>query len=138
MYNNLYIQTAKITKENILRIPELDLLPIFLNHDLRVNPVVSCYHNTAIHYTKLAPSKYLFFKSMAGLSDEEFKKEYYIELEAKDFSEILKRLNFLKDLSGAKGIVLIDGLEIPSYLDWLSEYINSKEFLDEDIKPFEL
>jgi hypothetical protein len=138
MYNNLYIQTAKITKENILRITEMNLLPIFLNHDLRVNPAVSNFHSTAVHYPKLAPSRYLFFKGMAGMTSDEFKKEYYIELESKNFSEILRRLDFLKELSGADGIVLMDGLEIPSFLEWLSEYINSKEFLDEDVKPLKL
>ena len=57
---------------------------------------------------------------------------------SKDFSEILKRLDFLKELSGADGVVLMDGLELPSFLEWLSEYINSKEFLDEDIKILKL
>ena len=48
--HNLYIKTAQITKENIEQIPGMDLLPIFLDSDLRSNPSVSCYNKTAIHF----------------------------------------------------------------------------------------
>lgn len=135
MYN-LYIKTAKITKENLSQIPGLDLLPIFLNHDLRSSSLVSGYQNTAIHFTALAPSRYLFFKGMAGLSEDDFKKEYFLELQTKDWDKIFKRLIFLKDLSGAIGIVLMDGLEIPSYVDWLAEFLNSSRLLEESISRF--
>ena len=123
--NNLYIKTALITKESLIEIPQEDILPIFLDSDLRVNHLVSCYHKSAIHFYFLSPSRYLTSRVRAGLSLEDFKNEYYTELLSKDWNKILKKFDFLKDLSGAKGIALMTGLETPEYIQILIEFIKS-------------
>lgn len=131
---NLYIKTAPITKENLEKIPEMDLLPIFLDSDLRSNPLVSCYHKTAIHFYNLSPSRYLTSKVRAGLSLEEFKLDYFTELLSKDWSKILKKLDFLRELSGAIGIVFMGGIEDPEFVSLISDFLNRSNFIEDNIE----
>lgn len=122
--NNLCIKTAYITKENMEEIPGKDLLPIFLDSDLRACGLVSCYHKSAIHFYNLCPSRYLTSKVRAGMALEEFENEYYTELLSKNWAKILKKLSFLEDLSGAKGIVFMTGLETPEYIQVLKNFLS--------------
>lgn len=132
--HNLYIKTTQITKENIEQIPEMDLLPIFLDSDLRSNPSVSCYNKTAIHFYSLGPSRYLTSKYRAGMTLEEFKNEYYTELLSKDWIKIFQRLDFLKDLSGAVGIVFMTGIENPKFIDVTVNFLNDSGLLEDPIE----
>ena len=131
--HNLYIKTAQITKENLEQIPEMDLLPIFLDSDLRSNSLISCYNKTAIHFYYLGPSRYLTSKFRAGMSLEEFKREYFTELLSKDWAKILQKLNFLKELSGAVGIVFMIGIESPRFIDVMVDFLNNSELLEDPI-----
>ena len=133
---NLYIKTSLITKENLEKIPEMDLLPIFLDSDLRSSPLVSCYHKTAIHFYNLSPSRYLTSKVRAGLSLEEFRVNYLTELLSKDWSKIFKRLDFLKELSGAVGIVFMGGIECPEFISLISDFLNKSNFIENRIDPY--
>lgn len=133
---NLYIKTTHITKENLEEIPKKDLLPIFLDSDLRPNHLVSCYHKTAIHFYNLSPTRYLISKVMAGMSKEDFKKEYFTELLSKDWAKIIQRLEFLEDLSGAVGIVLMSTEETPLFIDVLVEFLNKSGFLVNEVTSY--
>ena len=131
---NLYIKTSQVTTENIEQIPGMDLLPIFLDSDLRSNPLVSCYNKTAIHFYNLGPSRYLTAKYRAGMTIEEFSDEYYSELLNKDWRKIIQRLNFLKDLSGAIGVVFITGIEKPRFIDITMNFLNNSGLLEDPIE----
>ena len=133
---NLYIKTTQITKENLEEIPKKDLLPIFLDSDLRPNHLVSCYHKTAIHFYNLSPTRYLISKVMAGMSNEDFKTEYFTELLSKDWAKIIQRLEFLKDLSGAVGIVLMSTEETSLFIDVLMEFLNKSGFLVNEVTSY--
>lgn len=138
-YKDLYIKTSHVTRENILKIPDLDLLPIFLDVDLRSNNSTRGYQGTAIHFPNLSPSTYIYSKFHGGfIGETEFKAEYFIELLGKDIDSILNRLNFLKDLSNAVGIVLLDGIGYPRFVDYLAEFLNLNKFLETPIEPLDL
>lgn len=132
--HNLYIKISRITKKSLEKAPNLDLLPIFLDSDLRSNHLVSCYHKTAIHFYDLGPSRYLTSRFRAGLSLEDFKEEYFTELLSKDWIKIFNKLSFLKDLSGAVGIVFMTGIENPEFIDIIVNFLNNSGFLEDPIK----
>ena len=58
------------------------------------------------------------------MSLEDFENEYYTELLSKNWAKILKKLSFLEDLSGAKGIVFMTGLETPEYIQVLKNFLS--------------
>ena len=135
---NLYIKTAQITKENLEKIPEMDLLPVFLDSDLRSNSSVSCYHKTAIHFSDLGPSRFLTSNFRAGMTIENFKKEYFTELLSKNWGKTFQRMNFLKDLSGAVGIVFMTGIENPRFIEIVVDFLNNSGFLENPIEELNL
>lgn len=131
---NLYIKTAQITKENLEKIPEMELLPIFLDSDLRSNSLISCYNKTAIHFYNISPSRYLTSKVRGGMNLDNFREEYFTELLSKDWEKIFQRLSFLVDLSGAVGVVFITGIETPEFIDTVVNFLNNSEFLENSIE----
>lgn len=132
--HNLYIKTARITKENLEKIPEMELLPIFLDSDLRSNSLISCYNKTAIHFYNISPSRYLTSKVRGGMALDNFREEYFTELLSKDWEKIFQRLSFLVDLSGAVGVVFMTGIETPEFINTVVNFLNNSEFLESSIE----
>ena len=136
--HNLYIKIAQITKECIEKAPEMELLPIFIDSDLRSNNLISCYHKTAIHFPNLAPSRYLTSKYRAGLDKSEFDDEYFTELLSKDWKKIIDRLEFLVELSGALGVIFMGGLESPEFLTEFKRFLNKSEMFNNPVEELRI
>lgn len=134
-YKNLYIKTAHLTLDNIKIIPNMDLLPIFLDQDLRSMDIVRGFNHTAIHIPELGPSSKAFSKFYGGyITETQFKGDYFMELLNKDFIGIFKRIDFLVKLSNAVGVVLMDGISYPRYVDYLADFLNLSEFFKTPIE----
>ena len=138
-FKNLYIKTSHITEEAVLKIPDLELLPIFLDIDLRSRDCVRGFYKTAIHFPILGPSSKIFSEFYGGFIDEtKFRSEYFEELLLKDFRGIFQRLDFLRGLSNAVGIVLMDGISYPKYVDHLADFLNLCGFFNNKIDELKL
>ena len=138
-YKHLYIKTTHLTKTNVQKAADLELLPIFLDQDLRPNDSVRGYNKTAIHFPELGPSSRIFSKFYGGfITEQQFKGEYFAELLEKDYTSIFKRISFLKNLSNAVGIIFIDGISYPRYVEYLTEFFNLSGFFNNKVEMIDL
>lgn len=137
-FKDLYIKTSQVTKDSVEKIPEMELLPIFLDSDLRPNYLTSGFHGTAVHFINISPSRYLLSQVRAGLSRPEFKREYFLELTSKDWNKIFDQIEFLMSLCGAKGVVFMGGIEKPEFMDLFTEFLNISEFFSMKVEEIRL
>ena len=85
---------------------------------------------------ELAPSNELFRERRDNLiSFEEFSKRYVIEMSEVNFVSIIDRLNYLANLSDAKGVVLMGyGSDDKScHRSILSSILNNMKILDDRV-----
>jgi len=108
MKTNLKIYTSFINRENIEKIVERELLPIFIVRSIGKFDYLEKWSNTPLHFRELSPSYELYWLWRDGKIDYElFCKRFIIELSSLDFQDIVLRLENLAKASNARGVVLL-------------------------------
>ena len=137
MTTDLKIYTSYIDKENIDRIIELNLLPIFIVRSLGKIDYFRQWAGTAIHFRELSPSQELFWKYRDGTLDYlTYCKSFVIEMASLDFQDVIRRLEGLCKVSNSDGVVLCGiGLNpdnshrsLVSDVLWRTGYLDSKPY----------
>jgi hypothetical protein len=108
MKTKLTVYTSFIEKNNIERIKELNLLPIFIVRSIGKIEEIRKWSGTPLHFKELSPSKELFWDWRDGrISDEVFEKRFIIELAFSGLHDAISRMSELVKTCGANGVVLL-------------------------------
>jgi len=109
MRSEIKIYTSYVNKDNMRKVVESNLLPIFILRKIYNSNLIGRYTDTVIHMKKLAPSELLYRDKRDGnITNEEFAKRYIIELSQEvNFQDLINNLEALKEVSGASGIVFM-------------------------------
>lgn len=137
MKSKLNIYTSYVSPATLRAIVDNDLLPIFIVRSIYNSQLIGRWSDTAIHFKILAPSDKLYQNKRDGkISELDFKKYYVIEMSKVNFQDIIKKLDNLANLSGAKGVVLMGyGSAYNScHRKLLSELLNGSGLLENTIK----
>ena len=116
-----------------------DFLPIFILRSIHNSKLIGKYSDSAVHLKDLSPSNELFqARRDRKIEIEEYKQRYLDEIKHIDFNQIIKRLINLKDISGAKGIVLMSygGNPVGCHRTFLAEYLNNSGLLKNKITEY--
>lgn len=106
----MIIYTSYASRENLKKFIELNYLPIIVLRNIRNSKLLSPYSDTCIHLRDLSPSTELYQSWKNGEIDiKEYKNRYLFELIDRRLNtqEIYKNLEFLIELTEAKGIILL-------------------------------
>ncbi len=106
----MIIYTSYASRENFEKLVKLNYLPIIILRNIRNSKLLSPYSDTYIHLRELSPSTELYqsWKNREiGIS--EYRDRYLLELIERRINtqEIYKNLEFLCNLTEARGIVLL-------------------------------
>lgn len=108
MKSGLEIKTSFVSPITLQVFIEHGYLPIFIIRNIGNSTLIGKYSGTAVHFKNLAPSTELFrAKRDSLIPQEEFTKRYIIEMSEVNFPEIIRKLEYLKEISGSRGIVLL-------------------------------
>ena len=134
MKTGLKIYTSYVTEENIKRIIDDDLLPIFIIRNIVGFDCISRWSGTSLHFKHLSPSQELFWSWRdREIGTEEYMKRFTIELIHVDFEETVKKLDYLSGLCNARGVVLLGLGENPeeSHRTVISDILWRTGYLEE-------
>jgi uncharacterized protein YeaO (DUF488 family) len=138
-YHELKLGTSFVTPQNMKDFPERGILPIFAIRNISNSNLIGGWQGTAVHFKALSPSVELLRQYRDGqIGWSEYKAKFTQEMSGLDFVEVLKRISFLCDLSGAKGAVLMGfGKDYTRcHRSVLAEIINGCGFLNSEVKEF--
>lgn len=138
MYD-IEIITSFVTPYTLKYFIKNDLLPIFILRSIHNSELIGKYSDSAVHLKDLSPSNELFqARRDRKIEIEEYKQRYLDEIKHIDFNQIIKRLINLKDISGAKGIVLMSygGNPVGCHRTFLAEYLNNSGLLKNKITEY--
>lgn len=108
MKSKLEIKTSFVSPITLKIFSEQGYLPIFIIRNIKPSELIGKYSDTSIHFKNLAPSNELFRAKRDSIIDfEEFSKRYIIEVSEINLQKMIERLEYLAELSGAKGVVLL-------------------------------
>ena len=104
----LQIKTSFVSPVTLKIFTENGYLPIFVIRNISNSELIGKYSGTAVHFKELSPSTELFRDKRDGVIDfTEFTKRYIIEMSNVNFVGIVDKLNYLSELSGARGVILM-------------------------------
>lgn len=136
MSYQLQVKTSFVSPMTLKVLPEYGYLPIFIIRNIGNSNLIGKYSGTAIHMRELAPSNELFRERRDNLiSFEEFSKKYIIEMSEVNFVSVIDRLNYLANLSDARGVVLMGyGSDDKNcHRSILSGILNNMKILDDRV-----
>ncbi len=132
----LQIKTSFVSPVTLKVFTENGYLPIFIIRNISNSELIGKYSGTAVHFKDLAPSTELFRAKRDGVIDlTEFSKRYIIEMSSVNFVDVINKLNYLAELSKARGIILMGygSDDRVCHRSILSNLINSMEILNSRI-----
>lgn len=138
MYD-LKIITSFVTPYTLNYFIKNELLPIFILRNIRNSDLIGKYSDSAIHFKDLSPSNELFqSRRDRKIEIEEYKKRYLDEIKHINLNQVLKRFINLRNISGAKGIVLMSygSNSVGCHRTFLAEYINNLNLLKDSITEY--
>ena len=138
MYD-LKIITSFVTPYTLNYFIKNELLPIFILRNIRNSDLIGKYSDSAIHFKDLSPSNELFqSRRDRKIEIEEYKKRYLDEIKHINLNQVLKRFINLRDISGAKGIVLMSygSNSAECHRTFLAECINNLNLLKDSITEY--
>ena len=104
----LQVKTSFVSPVTLKIFTENGYSPIFIIRNISNSELIGKYNGTAVHFRNLAPSTELFRAKRDGLIDfTEFSKRYIIEMSNVNFVEVIDKLNYLAELSNARGVILM-------------------------------
>lgn len=108
MKSKLKINTSFVSPITLKMFIEKDYLPIFIIRNISNSSLIGKYSNTSVHFKELSPSNELFRDKRDNKIDfTEFSKRYIIEISHIDLKNLIKKLEQLTKISGAKRVVLL-------------------------------
>lgn len=132
----LQVKTSFVSPVTLKLFTENGYLPIFILRNISNSELIGKYSGTAVHFKELSPSTELFRSKRDGIIDfTEYIKRYIIEMSSVNFVSIIDRLNYLADLSKARGVVLLGygSDDKKCHRSILSNLINSMDLLNSRI-----
>lgn len=103
----LPISTSYITDSTFTGRIKLDLLPILCIKSIYKSEVIGKYSGTCIHFPDLAPSYHLTRDLNTGaIERSDFEKRYLMEIKDVNIPEFVRRIEYLGNISGARGIII--------------------------------
>lgn len=129
----LQIKTSFVSPVTLKIFTENGYLPIFIIRNINNSELIGKYSGTAVHFKDLAPSTELFRAKRDEVIDfTEFAKRYIIEMSNVNFVDVINKLNYLAELSNARGIILMGygSDDKKCHRSILSNLINSMKLLD--------
>lgn len=105
---NLKIYTGFVSPLTVPEVISNNILPIFIIRQIKGSEIIGQYDGTCLHFPELSPSFDLFRSIRDGLiGREEFEKKYIIEISQINLFDIIKRLEYLAEVSNAKAVILM-------------------------------
>ena len=141
MKSNLKILTSYVSRENLDRFVKSEILPIFIIRNISGSRLISQYSGTILQFKQLSPQTELFQRYRSGEIDfERYQKEYVIGLAGLNYSNLIKRLEYLQELSGANSVVLLGYEKDPDmcHRTLLSDILNRTGLLEIEVREAEI
>lgn len=141
MKSNLKILTSYVSRENLDKFVKSEILPIFIIRNISGSRLISQYSGTIIQFKQLSPQTELFQRYRRGEIDfERYQKEYVIGLAGLNYSNLIKRLEYLQELSGANSVVLLGYEKDPDmcHRTLLSDILNRTGLLEIEVREAEI
>jgi uncharacterized protein YeaO (DUF488 family) len=105
---SIKIYTSFVSPITLKEFCDNNILPIIIVRNIKNSELIGKFNGTAIHFRDLSPSSELFRSKRDGLiSQEEFAKEYAIEISQINIPEILDKIEYLANLSNTDKVVLL-------------------------------
>lgn len=106
--SDLRIYTSFVSPVTLKNFTEKNLLPVFIIRSIINSTLIGAYSDSPIHFKELSPSTDLFRSRRDNkITQDEYQKKYALEITVLDLKEEVRKLELLKQLSGASGIVLL-------------------------------
>ena len=118
---NVKLYSSHLDKLKLRKAISENLLPVFLIRSIWKIGYIAQWSETPIHLKELSPSNELFWDYRDEIITEiEYQKKLLIELSNLDLQEIILRLENLKNISGASGVILFgkSGEDLIAELLW--------------------
>lgn len=141
MKSNLKILTSYVSRENLDKFVKSEILPIFIIRNISGSRLISQYSGTILQFKQLSPQTELFQRYRSGEIDfERYQKEYVIGLAGLNYSNLIKRLEYLQELSGANSVVLLGYEKDPDmcHRTLLSDILNRTGLLEIEVREAEI
>lgn len=141
MKSNLKILTSYVSRENLDKFVKSEILPIFIIRNISGSRLISQYSGTILQFKQLSPQTELFQRYRSGEIDfERYQKEYVIGLAGLNYSNLIKRLEYLQELSGANSVVLLGYEKDPNmcHRTLLSDILNRTGLLEIEVREAEI
>jgi len=140
MKSNIKIHTSFVSPVTLDLFIRNNYLPIFIIRSIGNSELIGRFSGTAVHFKQLSPSAELFRAKRDLMIDfTEFSKRYIIELSSNiDFQEIIEKLEYLANLSNARGVVLLGygSDNTKCHRSILAELFNSSGYLENKVTEF--
>lgn len=136
MKSNIKIHTSFVSPVTLDLFIKNNYLPIFIIRSIGNSELIGKYSGTAVHFKQLSPSPELFRAKRDSIIDyTEFSKRYIIELSSINFQELIDKLQYLANLSGAQGIVLLGygSDNTKCHRSILADLLNSTGYLENKV-----
>lgn len=105
---NIKVYTSFVSPVTFKIFCDNNILPIFIIRNIKNSNLIGKFDGSAIHFKTLAPSNELFRKRRDGIIDfVDFSKEYAIEMSQVNFSEVIREIEYLAELSNTDRVVLL-------------------------------
>lgn len=132
-WKELQIWTSYVTPDLLTSVMERSILPIFIARNITNSGLIGGWQGTAVHFPELAPSPELLRDwKYRGMPTEEFDRLFEEELSKRvNLPKVLDRLEVLREVSGATGVVLMGYGQDPAqdHRHVVSRFINSSGLL---------
>lgn len=141
MKSNLKILTSYVSRENLDKFVKSEILPIFIIRNISGSRLISQYSGTILQFKQLSPQTELFQRYRRGEIDfDRYQKEYVIGLAGLNYSNLIKRLEYLQELSGANSVVLLGYEKDPDmcHRTLLSDILNRTGLLEIEVREAEI
>lgn len=137
MKTELKIYTSYVSPLTLDLFTGNGLLPIFIIRNIGRNKLISKYAGTPIHMPILAPSNELFRGWRdRQVTNDEYMRGYALEMAQVDMESVLRDIEALADISGARGVVFLGygSDKTMCHRSILSEILNSSGILINPIR----
>lgn len=141
MKSNLKILTSYVSRENLDKFVKSEILPIFIIRNISGSRLINQYSGTILQFKQLSPQTELFQRYRSGEIDfERYQKEYVIGLAGLNYSNLIKRLEYLQELSSANSVVLLGYEKDPNmcHRTLLSDILNRTGLLEIEVREAEI
>ena len=135
-WKSLKLWTSYVSPVLLEELIKRNILPVFIARRINNSTLIGQWEGTAVHFPELAPSPELLRSwKYHGMPTDEFKKNFWQELNNVRLEKILGRMKTMADLTGASGIVMLGygPNRLEDHRSIVSDYINQTGLLENPI-----